>query len=404
MNTILHKGYKFKIKPTQEQKEFFLKSFGCTRKMYNYYVDSLYKQLEQQNYTDGFIKNIKYETPANIKAEFDYMKEIDALALCNAQLDFKDAISKFNKKSDKKTYTKRARKREKTLGIKPTFRDLKGMPKFKSKKKNDFSYTTNNQSRGGKWKDIKLDNNYLSIPKVKTPIKIIIHRDLPQDCIIKNVTISIDSKGIFYASLCIEYVKDIEPKKSESILGLDYSQHDFYVSSDGEIANYPHYYRVMEEKLKLEQRKLSRKVLKSNNWIKQKKKISILQNKIANQRKDWLHKQSYRLAEAYDVVVVEDIDLRAIAQCLSLGKNLHDNGFGMFRVFLEYKLKERGKQFIKIDRWYPSSKTCSVCGYIKKDLELRDRKWECPQCHTKHNRDYNASINIKEVGLTLLAW
>ncbi|HCL4447285.1 TPA: transposase [Clostridium botulinum] len=404
MEVILNRGYKFKIKPTKEQKIFFLKSFGCTRKIYNYYVDSLYKQLKQQEYKNGFIKGIKYESPANIKKQFYYMKEIDSLALCNAQIDFKNAINKFNKESDKKSYTKRAKKREKTLGITPTFKDLKNIPKFKSIKNNDFSYKTNNQSRGGKWSDIRLQDNILNIPKLKTPIKIIKHRELPQNHIIKNITISMDYKGIFYVSLCVEYTKNIEQKKSEKVLGLDYSQHDFYVSSEGMKANYPKYYRIMQDKLKLEQQKLSRKVLKSNNWIKQKQKISKIQIKIANQRKDWLHKESIKLCNEFDAIIFEDIDLRAMGQCLNLGKNLNDNGFGMFRIFCEYKLEERGKQFIKIDKWYPSSKKCNDCGYIKEDLQLSDREWICPQCGKIHDRDYNASLNIKEAGQSLLAW
>lgn len=404
METIINRGYKFKIKPTDEQKQFFLKSFGCVRKIYNYYVDSLYKQLEAQNYQNGFIKNIKIDAPAYIKKQFDYMYEIDSLALCNAQIDFKNAISKFNKESDKKSYTKRSKKREKTLGIIPTFKDLKGIPSFKSIKNNDFSYKTNNQSRSGKWKDIKLEDNLLYIPRLKTPIKVVKHRDLPKNSIIKNATISMDYKGIFYVSLCVEYTKDIIQKKSDKVLGLDYSQHDFYYSSEDKKGNYPKYYRDMQNKLKLEQQKLSRKVLKSNNWIKQKKKVSKIQTKIANQRLDWLHKESTKLCNEFDAIIFEDIDLRAMGQCLNLGKNLSDNGFGMFRTFCKYKLEEQGKQFIKIDKWYPSSKKCNCCGYIYEDLQLSDREWICPSCGIIHNRDYNASLNIKEVGQTLLAW
>ncbi|MFC0903719.1 RNA-guided endonuclease InsQ/TnpB family protein [Clostridium sp. MT-14] len=404
MNVILNRGYKYKIKPNKKQKQFLLKSFGCARKIYNYYVDSLYKQLEQQEYENGLIKNIKYDTPANIKKQFIYMKEIDSLALCNAQIDFKNAIKKFNKEYDKKSYSKRSKKRQKTLGIIPTFKDLKGMPKFKSIKNNDFSYKTNNQSRGGKWSDIQLKDKLLYIPKLKTSIKVVKHRDLPQNCIIKNATISMDYKSIFYVSLCVEYTKNIEQKKSEKVLGLDYSQHDFYVSSEGMIANYPKYYRIMQNKLKLEQQRLSRKILKSNNWYKQKKVISKIQTKIVNQRKDWLHKESTRLCDKFDAIIFEDIDLRGMGQCLHLGKNLSDNGFGMFRIYCKYKLEERGKQYIKIDKWYPSSKRCNNCGYIYDKLQLSEREWTCPSCRSIIKRDYNAALNIKEVGQTLLAW
>ena len=406
MLVTLNKGYKFKIKPTQEQKEFFMKSFGCSRKIYNLYVDELYKYLENSNYQNGLIKDFKINSPANIKKNFEFMKEVDSLALCNAQIDFKNALNKFNKEYDKKSYTKRSKKREKTLGIVPTFKDLKGMPKFKSIKKNDFSYKTNNQvnKRTGEWNLIKLENQQLKIPKLKTTIKVIQHRELPPNSIIKNCTISMDNLGIFYCSLCIEYTKEIEYKPSEKVLGLDYSSHDFYYSSDNKIANYPHYYRKSEEKLKLLQRQLSRKQLKSNNWNKHKHKITKLQKHIANQRLDWIHKESRKLCNEYDAIIFEDIDLRSMGQCLKLGKSTHDNGFGMFRQFCKYKLEEQGKQFIKIDKWYPSSKKCSCCGHIKEDLQLSDRVYICEECGNVIDRDYNASINIREVGMTLLAW
>lgn len=400
----INKGYKYKIKPNKEQILYFEQAFGCNRKLYNTYVDYLYNQLEQQNYINGLIKNIKLPSPKSIKDNFDYMKEIDSLSFCNTQIGFKNAIKKFNKTYDKKSYTKRSLKRKKTLNIIPTFRDLKGIPKFKSKKMNQDSFKTNNQSRGGKWRDIRIQDNLLYMPKIKGSIKIVFHRQLPKNSIIKNITISKDCRGTYYASLCVEYDKDIKKISSNKVLGLDYSQHDFYVSSEGEKANYPRYYRKMENKLKLEQQKLSRKQLKSNNWIKQKKKISKIQLKIANQRKDWLHKKSYELANNFDVICVEDIDLRGMGQTLHLAKNLHDNGFGMFRTMLKYKLEERGKQFIKIDRFYPSSKRCNDCGHINKELKLSDREWVCSECGSIIDRDYNAALNIKEVGTTLLAW
>ena len=143
--------------------------------------------------------------------------------------------------------------------------------------------------------------------------------------------------------------------------------------------------------------------MKSNNWCKQKKKITALQKHIANQRLDWLHKESHNIADNFDAVVVEDIDLRNMAQYLKLGKNLHDNSFGMFRTFLKYKLEERGKQFIKIDKWFPSSKMCNCCGTIKEDLQLSDRWYKC-DCGYENDRDYNAAMNIRDCGTRLLAW
>ncbi|MCB2312589.1 transposase [Clostridium tagluense] len=397
-----NKGYKFRLKPNKKQSIYLERAFGCSRKMYNTYVEILYTQLEKQNFVNGKIvyKTIKLPTPATIKKDYDYMKEIDSLAFANVQLDFRDAIKKYNNESDGKTYIKKAKKQVKTLGRELTFKDLKGMPNFKSKNKNQNSFSTNNQNGTV----AIIDDNSVKIPKLKEAIKFVNHRQLPQNSIIKGATISKDCKNHYNISILIEYYVEERQTPSNNILGLDYSQHDFYVDSEGRKANYPKYYRKSEEKLKKQQRKLSKKILKSNNWIRQKKRISKIQNKISNQRLDWLHKISYRLSENYDVVVVEDINLRAMAQTLKLAKNLNDDGFGMFRNFLKYKLEDSGKQFIKIDKWYPSSKICSNCGNIKENLQLSDRIYKCECCDITIDRDYNASLSIKEVGSTLLAW
>lgn len=407
MGTVINRGYQFKIVPTAEQKVFFLQAFGCVRKLYNHYVDTLYTYLESTGYENGYIrmKEVPLDSPAAMKKVYPYLKETDSLALCNAQMNFKAAVQRFNEKFDKTSYTKRSLKRKRTLGIEPTFRDLKEMPRFKSRKDHCFSYTTNNQAGKEKdWHFITLENGMLSIPKLRSRIKVKQHRALPKGSIIKNATISMDCRGYFHVSLCVEYTIGIEPKTAVRILGLDYSQADFYVDSEGRKANYPHYYRKAEGKLAREQRKLARKVKGSNGWKKQKLKISKLQLHIANQRLDWLHKESFRLAHAYDAICVEDLDLRALGQCLRLAKNQQDNGFGMFRNFLKYKLEELGKQFVKVDKWYASSKTCHICGYVEQELQLTDRTWICPICGAHHDRDENAAINIREAGSALLAW
>lgn len=407
MEKVINKGFQFKIMPTDAQKEFFMQTFGCARKVYNTYVDVLYTYLESTGYEKGkiFLKNLDLKSPAALKKVFPYLEEVDSLALCNAQLHFNAALKKFNDDFPEKEYTKRSLKRKKTLGIEPTFRDLKGLPRFKSRKNGDFSYTTNNQPGKKKdWHYITLIDGMLSIPKLDTPIKVKQHRPLPEGSIIKNATITMDCRGSFHVSLCIEYTIDVVPKPAERILGLDYSQSNFYVDSEGRKANYPHYYRKAEEKLAKEQRKLSRKVKGSSNWQRQKEKVSRLHQHVANQRKDWLHKQSFQLANTYDAICVEDIDLRALGQCLHLAKNQQDNGFGMFRTMLKYKLEDRGKQFVKVDKWFASSKTCHICGYVHEELQLADRSWSCPSCGTHHDRDHNAAINIREAGSSLLAW
>ncbi len=404
METLVHRGYKYRIYPTDEQKTYFMQTFGCRRKVYNAYVDALYRQLEAAGYQNGYIrkKELHFVTPAAMKAQFPFLKDVDSLALCNAQLAFQRAISRFNKDFDKKSYTKRSLKRKKTLGIEPTFRDLKGMPRFKSAKNGDFSFTTNNQPCGGKWSNITVVDGFLTIPKLKFPIQMKQHRPLPAGCIIKNATISMDSKERFFVSLGVEYPQDIEPISPVRFIGLDYAQQSFYADSEGEKANYPHYYRKAEKKLAREQRKLSHMVEGSENWNKQKKRISILCGKVTQQRKDWLHKKSTAIANQFDMVAVEDLDLRALGQTLKLAKNMQDNGFGMFRNMLQYKLEERGKYFVKIDRFYPSSKLCHCCGYIYEELQMGESPWVCASCGMEHDRDYNAAINIREAGKQLL--
>lgn len=400
MDILLHRGYKYRIFPTEEQRAYFMRVFGCRRKVYNAYVDALYRQLEARGYQNGYIrkKELSFVTPATMKTDYPFLKEVDSLALCNAQLDFQSALTRFNKDFDKKSYTKRAMKRKRTLGIEPTFRDLKGMPRFKRAKKGDFSYTTNNQAGNGSWSNITLRDGWLRIPTVKSSIKVRVHRKLPDNCIIKNATVSMDSRGWFYVSLGVEFLKNIEPVKPQSFIGLDYAQKDFCVDSENEKANYPHYYRKAEERLAAEQRKLSHMVKGSGNWAKQKKRVATLHSKVARQRLDWLHKKSTVIADQFDMVAVEDIDLRAMSQTLHLAKNLLDNGFGLFRDMLQYKLEERGKLFIKIDRFYPSSQLCHDCGYIYDELKLRDTHWTCPCCGKLQDRNYNAAINIREAG------
>ena len=189
----------------------------------------------------------------------------------------------------------------------------------------------------------------------------------------------------------------IEPVEIKSTVGLDFSMTELYVDSEGKEANYPRYYRRKLEKLKRMSRNLSKMKKFSNNWYKQKRKVAILHEKIANQRKDFLHKQSRQIANAYDLVGVEDLNMKAMSQALNFGKSVADNGWGMFRTFLKYKLEEAGRYFVTIDKWFPSSRKCSTldCQYINKDLELSDREWLCPDCGILHDRDVNAAVNIR---------
>ena len=187
----------------------------------------------------------------------------------------------------------------------------------------------------------------------------------------------------------------------DKALGLDYASHSFYVDSQGREADYPRFYRNTQNKLAKEQRKLANMKLGSNNYQKQKIKIATIHEHIANQRKDWLHKLTFRLANEYDYICIEDINMKNMARSLKLGKSTMDNGFGMFRQFLAYKLEDKGKMLVKIDKRFPSSKMCRFCGTVNTNLKLSDRIWTCA-CGKTLNRDENAAINILNAGLSMV--
>jgi putative transposase len=370
----LNRAIQYRAYPTEAQAVLLAKTFGCVRFVWNRMLMDAQQFLNEAG-------TFFVPTPAKYKKEFPFLKEVDSGALCNTQLDLQD--SNDNHLESPKTV---------------------GAPRLKSKRKSKMSYTTNIHSY--KTKDgsvvhtLALGYEAIKLPKIGW-VKIKKHRQPGADWILKGATVSCTRSGKYFISLLYEFEKDIQsvvPTKEKS-LGLDYSSHDFYVDSNGEVANYPRFYRQSEEKIAKEQRKLSRMKVGSKNYNEQLHKVQLLHEHITNQRKNFCHTVSAAIAKRYDAVFVEDINLRGLAGSLKLGKSTNDNGFGMFRTMLEYKLTSQGKTFAKIDKWYPSSKTCSVCGLVKDDLTLADRSWTCSSCGTTHNRDHNAAINIRNLGL-----
>ena len=364
----MNKTYKYRIYPNQSQITLINKTFGCCRFIYN-------KMLEDKIAYYQETKQVLKNTPAQYKQEFEWLKEVDSLALANEQMHLQTAYNNFFK--NPKT----------------------GFPKFKSKKFDKKSCTTNNVNNSIRI----ISQNHIQLPKLGV-VKFVEHRRIPKDYTIKSATISQAVSGKYYISILTEYeyeIPEINLDTSKSI-GLDYSSHDFYVDNQNRSPeNFQHLYRQSESKLAKEQKKLSHMKLHSANYEKQKIRVARIHEKIQNQRKEFVEKESTKLASLYDIVCIEDLNLQNIAQSLNLGKSTNDNGFGMFRTRLQQKLEIQGKKLIKIDKWFPSSKMCRFCGCINSDLKLSDRVWTC-SCGQTLNRDENAAINILNQGLLLL--
>ena len=356
--------YRFRIYPNKIQQELFAKTFGCVRFVYNRML------AEKKECYEKTGKNLKV-TPAKYKAEFPWLKEVDSLALCNAQLHLQTAYKNF-------------------------FRDpLFGFPKFKSKKNPVKSYTTNSVNG-----NILLKDGKLKLPKAGW-IRIRQHRKIREDACLKGASVCMEADGRYYVSLlyfCEE--KPVEIRNIRQAVGLDFSMKELYVDSNGKHADYPHYFRNSEEKLAKAQRKLSYCRKGSNRYKKQQKKVARIHTHIAHQRKDYLHKESRKITNFYDIVCIEDLDLKMMSGEHHFGKSVHDNGWRMFTDFLQYKLEREGKKLVRIDRWYPSSRTCSCCGKIKHDLKLEERVYLC-SCGNRMDRDENAAVNICREGLRI---
>ena len=364
----MNRAIKYRIYPTKEQETLFRKTFGCCRKIWNLMLFSREEAYKKD-------RTVVRPTPAMYKDEYPYLREVDSLALANVQLDLWKAYKRF-------------------FTVKGT-----GHPSFKSKKRSRSSYTTNNQNGTVA---IDVSSGTIRLPKVGK-VKAVLHR-LPEDSWkLKSATVSMTGDGKFYCSVLFEYTETVAnvPNPEMNAVGLDYKSDGFYVSSDGEVCGSPKYYRKAQARLTKAQRRLRHKEKGSNNYRKACAKVAKEHARIANQRKDFLHKKSAETANRYDMVCVEDLNIRAIAnKGFGNGKATMDNGYGMFLAMLAYKLADRGKIFIRIDKWFPSSQVCSCCGSINRDVkDLSIRRWICQACGEEHDRDINAAVNIREEGI-----
>jgi len=365
------KAIKVRMYPNKDQVTFLYKTFGCCRKIFN-------SLLELQQ------KKLPCPTEAQFKIDFPFMAEVDSIALQQSRINLQQANNNYSKS------LKGQRKGPKI-----------NAPKFKSKKNGQFSYKTMNVTDNIK---IDFDVRQIKLPKIGW-VKFRDQRVFSTK--IRSVTVSRDPAHRFYASILIDKIIPTEKTQTEKVLGLDMSLQHLTVDDQGNKLNYPRNFRIYENKLAWEQRKLSRKKKgskthkSSNSYQKQKIKVAKVHAKIADSRRDFLQKQSTQITNEYDVICIESLNMKGMARSLNLGKSVNDVGWGQFTNMLEYKSLWKGKYLVKIPKYFPSSKRCSGCGYINKGLTLSERTWVCPECGTGHDRDINAAVNVREEGIRI---
>lgn len=362
----MNKGIKFRIYPSKEQENLILQTLGCCRLIYNKGLDmrdKAYKSGKKANYAS----TCRMVTELKSGDGFSFLKVVDSMALQQSLKDLDRAYQNFFKKRAK-------------------------FPQFKSKHNNHQSYRTINQGD-----NIRIVGNYIKLPKIGY-VKVKQSMEVGH---INNVTIEKTPTGKYFAVLNVDFEPEYKQNNGKSI-GIDVGLKEFYTDSNGNKIDNPKYLEKSEKKLKREQRRFSRKQKGSKNRDKQRIKVARVHEKVANQRNDFLQKESTKLVRENQTIAIEDLNVKGMIHNHRLAKAISSVSWSKFFTMLEYKATWYGNTIIRVPTFYPSSQTCSSCGMgnpLVKNLSVRE--WECPFCHTKHDRDWNASINILNKGLSL---
>jgi putative transposase len=361
---MINKTYKFRIYPTVEQEILLAKHFGCTRYVYNHFLNERKEQYQADKKSDNYYKQSATLTKLKKEEDTEWLKEVNSQTLQFALRSLDTAFLNF-------------------------FRGDAQFPKFKSRKhKNTFTIPQFG----------KLEDGKIIIPKFKGGIKVKLHREVNGK--IGKMNITKTPTGKYYVSIFTEQKVEELPKTNKQV-GIDLGLKDFVITSDNKKFKNNRYTKKYARELKKAQQHLSRKQKGSNGFEKQKLKVAKIHEKIASCRLDTLHKVSKKLVETYDLISVEDLNVKGMIKNHKLSKHIADASWGNFVTLLQYKYDWYGKELVKVNRFYPSSRTCGKCGWINQELKLSDREWTCKSCGVVHDRDVNASRNILKEGLKI---
>jgi putative transposase len=363
---VQYKAYKFRLLPTEEQSVLLSKHFGCVRFVYNHFLKEKQDHYLLNKKTLNFNNCCKSLTELKNKQDYVWLKEVNSQAIQASLHNLENAYQAF--------FSKRSK-----------------FPKFKSKKSNYDSFHVPQSVK-------LLKNNKVQIPKFKEGIIFIKHRDIKGK--ICSATVSRTPTGKYYISILTEQEPTKHLPKTGKNIGIDLGIKDFAITSEVQRYTNPKFLYKFQKQLKIAQQHLSRKVKGSKQRELARKKVARIHEKITNSRNDMQHKVSMSLIKKYDMIALEDLNVKGMVQNHKLAKAISDSSWYSFVTKIEYKAQWYGKTVIKIDRFFPSSKTCSDCGYINQSLTLDVRNWTCI-CGSKHDRDVNASKNILKRALVI---
>lgn len=371
----VEKAYKFTLYPNHTQEQLLQKTFGCCRYVYNHYLAKRIEKYKCDKSTLNY--NACSNDMTTLKNELEWLREVDSMALQSSLRDLDAAYQNFFR-------------RVKQVDSKA------GLPHFKSKKSNRKSYKT--KATNG---NISVLDKHIKLPKLGL-VRCAVSKQVKGR--ILNATVSQSPSGKYYVSICCTDVDIPQYASTGAVTGIDLGLKEFAITSDGTAYENHKYLTKSQKKLAKAQRQLSRKAIGSANRTKARIRVARLHEKVANQRSDYLQKLSTQLVRAYDVICIEDLQVKNIVRNHKLAKSISDVSWSEFVRQLAYKCEWQHKALVRVDRFYPSSQLCSVCGYRNADTkDLSVREWVCPECGAVHDRDVNAAVNILNEEMRLLS-